>query len=706
MTSRPSEHDAGRRDASRSGLPAHPPAAPSSPSTDHPPLPLDVLNPADPAEAATWLRFTLSSIGDGVITTDRQGRVAFLNPVAQELTGWSQEQAAGHPLEQVFHIVNEDTRAEVENPAIRALREGIIVGLANHTILISRDGTERAIDDSAAPIRNTLGQTAGAVLVFRDITARRASERELHNSEIRYRRLFQTAKDGILILDANSGLITDANSFMAGLIGIDAHELLGKHLHEIGLFTDTEESKRAFRQLQESRYIRYEHLPVLRNDGAVTEVEVIANVYQEDARLVAQCNVRDITQRVLMSAKIRQQADALAEESRRKDEFLAMLSHELRNPLAPIRAAVHLLRAHHRPETEAALQSQALQIIDRQVANLTKIISDLMEVSRVVSGRIRLRLQTVDLVQIVRHAVETTSPLFERNRHTVELDLPAQPVWASVDPTRIEEVFINLLTNAAKYTPPSGRIRVSCDQPRGSNHARVRVRDNGVGIDNDLLRDGRIFDLFTQADRSLDRSEGGLGIGLSLAHRLVSLHEGTIEVHSPPAGAPPTTGADPKGSEFIVRLPVVAAPIPDTAETQPSPPPAAGALRILVVDDNVDLVSMLCGVLRHKGHTVQSAHSGPNALALAKQWKPDVCLLDIGLPGLDGYEVARRIRHDPALAAGDRPRPRLIALTGYGRPSDVTLAREAGFDAHLIKPVDFADLDRLLLPPQPERTPA
>ncbi|HEX8875877.1 MAG TPA: PAS domain S-box protein [Phycisphaerales bacterium] len=653
------------------------------------------------ADAADWLRVTLSSIGDGVITTDRHGRVTFQNPVAQALTSWTQEQSVGHALEKVFHIVNEDSRAEVENPAIRALRDGVIVGLANHTILISRDGMERPIDDSAAPIRNRQGLTAGAVLVFRDITERRRTERVVRDSELRYRRLFQTAKDGILILDAETGKITDANSFMAALVGIDAHELIGKELHEIGLFANTEESKRAFRELQENKYIRFEHLPVqkLGGGGGVVEVEVVANVYKEDQRTVAQCNVRDISERVAMESKIKQQAEALAEESRRKDEFLAMLSHELRNPLAPIRSAVHVLRTQEREGSENILQRQAHEIIERQVANLTKIISDLMEVSRVVSGRIRLRSQTVDLNEVVRHAVETSAPLFERRGHQMVLNLCTDQIWAHADPTRLEEVFINLLNNAAKYTPDGGRIEIWCEHVRGSNHAQFRVRDNGVGIGEDMLRGGRIFDLFTQADRSLDRADGGLGIGLSLAHRLVELHGGTIEAHSPPRDGAKGEG----GSEFIVRLPIASAPLSETPAIQ-APEPNSGGLRVLIVDDNLDLVMMLSATLRQKGYSVQTAVTGPDGLAVARQWRPDVLLLDIGLPGLDGYEVARRLRHDPHLGSAGK-QMRLIALTGYGRASDVALAREAGFDAHLVKPLDFQDLEKLLSAPRAEIAP-
>lgn len=768
---------------------------------------------SDPAEL--W-RVTLASIGDGVITTDPHGKVTFLNPVAEALTGWTQEEAVGHSLERVFVIVNQETRATVENPALRALRDGRIIGLANHTLLIAKDGTERPIDDSAAPIRTASGDIGGAVLVFRDITERylqerrvkdaldyavnitntlrhaflvlnkdlrvvsanrafyhrfkaspaatqgrliyelgngqwnipklrelledvlpknhsfedfeiehkfedigtkvmalnarrvnqpgndselillviediterRTAEQALKDSEVRYRRLFQSAKDGILILDANTGQIIDANGFMSALVGLEAHELLGKELFEIGMFADEAANKAAFRELQDNRYVRYENLPVQNQRGERVEVEFVSNVYQEDHHWVAQCNVRDISQRLAMEKKIAAQTEQLVDESRRKDEFLAMLSHELRNPLAPIRSAVHLLRMQERGGAENLIEKQAHDIIERQVGNLTKLVSDLLEVSRALSGRIRIDLQTVDLNEVLEHAIETVTPLIDHGSHEVTFHRCETGAWVNVDPTRMEEVLVNLLNNAAKYTPDGGTIDVFCELPNASNYVQVRVRDNGVGIDPDLLP--RVFDLFTQADRSLARSSGGLGIGLSLAHRIVDLHGGTIEAKSPPDDAD-------QGTEIIVRLARTHAPAgldaggrdrePASAETQ--------GLRVLVVDDNIDLVMMLASSLRQRGYGVQAAYTGPDGLKVARDWRPDVVILDIGLPGLDGYEVARQLRAHPETTG-----VRLIALTGYGRDADITLAREAGFDAHIAKPHDFDDLEKLMTGPR------
>lgn len=513
------------------------------------------------------------------------------------------------------------------------------------------------------------------------------AEAALRDSEMRYRRLFQTSQDGILILDAKTGKIIDANVFMSGMLGQELSELVGKELHEIGIFEDVQANKAAFAELQLNGFIRYDHLPVQKPNGETTQVEFVSNVYTEGERIVAQCNVRDISERTRMQREIKQQAEALAEESRRKDEFLAMLSHELRNPLAPIRSATHLLRLQEKG-TENPIQQQAREVIERQVTNLTRLVSDLLEISRVATGRIKLRMETVDLCQIVQHALQTSRPLIDRHRHEVSLTLPTEPVWVHVDPVRLEEVTVNLLTNAAKYMDEGGHIKLGLK--REDVHAVLRVSDAGIGIAAELLP--HIFDLFTQADRSLNRSQGGLGIGLALVQRLVELHGGTVTANSAGLG---------RGSEFVARLPLAAAPdgAPAAPEAERAAQDATGR-RVLVVDDNVDACTMLAHFLRYQGYAVQTAYTGPAALQTAETWRPDVVLLDIGLPGLDGYEVARRVRAQPALA-----KMKLVAITGYGQESDVQLAREAGFDSHLTKPVDPMDVQKLLATwnaPKPE----
>jgi PAS domain S-box-containing protein len=752
-----------------------------------------------------WLRVTLASIGDAVITTDTEGRITFLNHTAEALTGWAQEEATGQPLEIVFAIVNEETRRKAENPAARALREGLVVGLANHTLLIGKEGTERPIEDSAAPIRNAQGQVAGCVLVFRDNTERRRAEQQVqgalsyveailatvreplmvldaelrvqranrsfyetfdvtaeetvnrliydlgngqwniprlrelleqvlpHNhafenfevehdfailgqrsmllnarqvqqgngsidglillaiediterkraqerilaSELCYRRLFETARDGILILDANSGTITDANSFIGEITGFGQDHFLGKELWQIGLFEDISASQRAFRELQQEEYIRYQHLPLRTKDGAQIEVEFISNLYQVDGRSVIQCNIRDITDRRRMEREIELQAEELADLDRRKDEFLAMLSHELRNPMAPIINALQLLRLDR---NENPIQQEARSVIERQVAHLTLLVDDLLEVSRMTSGRIHLRRERVALGEIVEQAVETVRPLVEQRRHDLTVSLPHEPLWLEADALRVEQVVVNLLTNAAKYTDEGGRIWLTVQPDRGE--AVLRVRDTGVGIPPVFLP--RIFDLFTQAERSLARSQGGLGIGLSLVRVLVELHGGRVEAHSAGPG---------QGSEFIVHLPIspspISPPVPPSTEAEVLTP---SALRVLFVDDNSDTRTITRTLLESYGYQVRTAYNGINALETATEYRPEVVLLDLGLPEMDGYEVAQRMRQDPTMR-----NVVLIAVTGYGLESDRRRTQAAGFDHHLVKGVDFDALLVLL----------
>ena len=352
-----------------------------------------------------------------------------------------------------------------------------------------------------------------------------------------------------------------------------------------------------------------------------------------------------------------------------------MLSHELRNPLAPIANAVQLLRL---VSDEGPLQQKARAIIERQVSQLTRLVDDLMEVSRVTTGRIRLRLEPVLANGAVERAVETARPSIDGHRHELTLVLSSQPIWLHADPSRLEQIVVNLLTNAAKYTPDGGRICLSVE--RSGNECVLRVRDTGVGIAPDLLP--RVFDLFTQAERSLDRSQGGLGIGLAVVQRLVELHGGRVAAHS-------SLG---HGSEFVVHLPVV---VPSVAAAAPgaadATAPTQPSLRVLVVDDNVDMAESLAMLMQADGHVVHTAHSGTGAVSAATDYRPDVVLLDIGLPEIDGFEVARRIRSDPSHHAMV-----LVALTGYGQDADRQRSREAGFDHHLVKPVDLEELQGIL----------
>jgi PAS domain S-box-containing protein len=510
------------------------------------------------------------------------------------------------------------------------------------------------------------------LLAFEDITERKRASDLLRRSERRYRRLFESAKDGILILAASTGKITDANPYIQQLLGYAADELLGKELWQIGLFQDIDDSKAAFEQLQQQGYIRYHNLPLETKDGRRLEVEFVSNLYHEDHEDVIQCNVRDISERSQLE-RAAAKAEALAVLNRRKDEFMAMLSHELRNPLAPIFAAAHLLSLQ--PE-ETAIQLKARKVIQRQIGQLRRLVDDLLDVSRVTTGRISLKPEEVDLRSIVQRAVDSVRFLLDQRSHKLSVSLPPDPISVNADVTRLEQVVVNLLNNAAKYTDEGGHIRLSAE--KDGDLAVLRVRDTGVGIAPEVLEN--IFDPFSQAERTMDRAQGGLGIGLTVVQKIVELHHGHVEAASAGIG---------QGSEFTVWLPIFETE-PRESNVSTSDESVPETFKILIVDDNVDATDMLAGILRLVGHDVQVAYSGQSALEVAMEFQPTIVLLDIGLPEMNGYEVARRLRQRP-----QSKDTLLIAMTGYGQDSDLQRSTQAGFDYHLVKPVDPEKLEGL-----------
>jgi PAS domain S-box-containing protein len=395
------------------------------------------------------------------------------------------------------------------------------------------------------------------------------------------------------------------------------------------------------------------------------------------AGLVEHAGHRHIVGICLDVTERRQAEETLKDVNRRKDEFLAMLAHELRNPLAPIRNAAQLLNVHSsgRPEIE-----WARAVIERQTKHLAQLVDGLLDVSRMVSGQITLKKKPVELSEVVNDAVETSRPLIRLRKHHLAVQLPEQQVLLEADMTRLSQVISNLLNNAAKYTDDGGQIRLDAAVDNGM--VTIRVRDTGLGIEPQLLP--HIFDLFTQAERTPDRSEGGLGIGLTLVKRLVELHGGTVEAHSEGLGS---------GAEFIVRVPALASttqPV-EKARVPVAAPADARSLRILVVDDNVDAADSIAMLLSMEGHETRAVNTARAALLTVPEFKPEVVLLDIGLPEMDGYEVARRLR-----AQNGRHRMRLVAVTGYGQPADRRRAHAAGFDEHMVKPVEPTALQDFL----------
>ncbi len=387
------------------------------------------------------------------------------------------------------------------------------------------------------------------------------------------------------------------------------------------------------------------------------------------------CYFADISERRALEASLADRAADLVRADRNKDEFLAMLAHELRNPLAPLRNAAEILRT---PDVGVGAREQAQHILARQIENMTRMIDDLLDVSRITEGKVELRAQAVALEAIVDAAANLARPVIDAHEQQLAIALPAEPVFLQADATRLEQVFGNLLTNACKYSGAGGHISLSAERAaaRGAEPPEiiVRVRDDGIGIAPELLP--HIFDLFVQATRAPDRAQGGLGIGLTLVERLVKLHGGSVEAHSEGLG---------QGSEFIVRLPILSGAV---ATPLPAPRPARDTpRRMLIVDDNEDSARSMSTLQRVRGHETRTAFTGRDALAAAAEFAPEVVLLDVGLPGMDGIEVARRLRAMPALAGAF-----IVAISGYGSPEDVARARAAGVDEYLVKP---ADLDLL-----------
>lgn len=998
------------------------------------------------AEQGERWRTTLASIGDGVITTDLGGRVAHMNSVAEALTGWTSAAAAGQLLTDVFNIVNEATRQPVANPAIRSLTEGVIVGLANHTVLISRDGSERPIDDSAAPIRCKDGEIVGCVLVFRDVSDRSKSERALRRSEQQLRAIYDGTNEYIGLLEPH-GKLLQVNRASLKFIRGEPDQVVGKYFWDTPWFTSSPGAPERIRQAVdaaargetdvfeiqltsptgEQRWFEASFCPILSDeqevvlivpearditarktaeqdqsrlaaivsssddaiiskdlsgriltwnrgaermfgyapadavgqsiktivpsnlhaeeddilgrlargesidhyettritkDGAPIRVSLsVSPLKDADGKIVGASTIaRDITASKRMEEQLRrseelyrrigesidygvwicdaagrntyasdsflklvgltqeqasnlgwanvlhpdealetvaawkecvrtgclwdrehrfrgvdgnwhymlargvpvrnergeidcwvginldisrikkaeedlrrseerfrlaadaaqaliydvdlesgkastvhglqqiigfdpsevpvtrewwhsrihptdltahlqkiQQAlvsddryrdeyrvrhangkwiyvedagqivrdakskslrltgsildvterkrveDTLREADRRKDEFLAMLAHELRNPLAPIRNALQILKLADGREQVG----QAHDVMERQFNQLVRLVDDLLDVSRVNLGKIELRREQVELKSIIQHAVETSRPAIEASQHELQVSLPPQRIVVNGDPHRLAQVFSNLLNNSCKYSPPRSKICLSVE--RRNETVVASVKDSGVGIAPEKL--AHIFEIFTQVDSSLDRSQGGLGVGLALVQRLVELHGGSVTAMSDGLG---------KGSEFVIRLPIA---VDNAVQPAPAARPAKNnaKLRILVVDDNRDSAKTMAMMLKLLGHTTETAHDGEEALGTAEAFQPNVVLLDIGLPKLNGFEVAKRIREQNWGRSMF-----LAAMTGWGQDEDRRKSQEAGFNTHLVKPVDLATLTRLL----------
>ena len=519
------------------------------------------------------------------------------------------------------------------------------------------------------------------LVALNDELERRVDERTaaLRDSESRLRLAQAAGGVGVWDWDTSRGEIWWSDT-MWTVYGVDPvpagaiHEVWTSFLHPDDRDRVVEQRRRILDAGVTTEF--RDEFRIVRPDGEVRWIEAVARLEVGEANRPPRMSgmAVDITDR-------KKATESLREADRRKDEFLAMLAHELRNPLAPIRNAVAILR---QPTREMSDTSWCVSVIERQCRHLTRLVDDLLDVSRVSRGKIKIQRTLLDLGMVVQQAVETSRPLIDARRHTLSIALPPEPLHVLGDLTRLGQVVSNLLNNAAKYTDEGGEIHLTLEAEPGEHtgfrRAAIRVRDNGRGLDAKSL--GNLFQLFFQVDGNLDRSDGGLGIGLSLVRTLVEMHDGSVEARSAGRG---------KGSEFIVRLPLVAAP----ARSGTALPTAAGtgstrAVRILVVDDNRDSAESIGKLLELWGHDVCLAHDGLSAVEMALANRPEVVLLDIGLPGLNGYRACQAMRQQ------GMTEELIVAMTGYGQEEDRRLSLESGFDRHLVKPIDLRTIERLL----------
>jgi PAS domain S-box-containing protein len=576
----------------------------------------------------------------------------------------------GQPLGRVFNIVNEYTRQPAENPVSRVLRDKTVVGLANHTVLVAHDGKEVPIDDSAAPIQSEYKNILGVVLVFRDVRLRREAE----EARSRLAAIVEASEDAIIGRSLD-GTVTSWNAGAERLYGYSAAEVRGQSLAALVPAERANELPTLIERVKKGERVSAYETVRRCKDGSTVDVAISVTPIRDAAdRVVGAATIgRDITDR-------KRAEQALQQADQRKDEFLAMLAHELRNPLAPITNAVQVMKL--RGVTDPQVEwSRA--VVERQVRQLSRLVDDLLDVSRIREGKITLRIERLDLATIVNRAVETTRPLIEERRHSLQLLLPSAPICLEADPARLEQILANLLNNSAKYTEPGGHIWLSAEQIKEA--IEIRVRDSGIGIAAEMLP--RIFDMFVQAEHGVTRSSSGLGIGLSLVRRLVEMHGGSITAYSAGIG---------QGSEFVLRLPALKC-APEASAVGSSLSSAAltqSPRRLLVVDDNQDAAESLAAFLRLRQHGVEVAFDGPSALEAAERFRPEAIILDLGMPGMDGYEVARRLRREPTLK-----NTVLVALSGWGQENDRRRSLEAGFDFHLVKPVELKNLEALLACP-------
>ena len=753
---------------------------------------------------------TLRSIGDAVISTDERGHIIFMNPVAQELTGWTLEEARGKNLDEVFNIVNEYTREQVESPFARVIRENVAVGLANHTVLISKDGREIPIDDSGAPIKNADGTITGVVLVFhdimerrraedetlklaaivessddaifaktldgiilswnagaqrlygytpeevvghpvtmllppdrpdevprileqlkagqrvehfetvrvtkageyrnisltispiknqhgiiigastiaRDITERTRAEKALRESEERFGKAFEASPLALTITSLKTGRLLEVNEIFTRLSGYTREEAVGRTTLELGLWARESDRNTELALVSQRGQVRDVEYPFRIKDGRELIGLLSAELIELGGEPCALTVIQDITEQKRSQAERerlleRERAARLeAEEANRlKDEFLATLSHELRTPLTAMLGWTKMLLTSRFDEKTT---QHALETVERNVRAQTQLIEDLLDVSRIVTGKLRIETRPVELVPVIEAALDSIRPAAEAKN--IELEQSLDPTSGLVlgDPARLQQIVWNLLSNAVKFTPRGGHARIGLR--RDESQIAISVTDTGMGINPEFLP--HVFERFRQADSSSTRSHSGLGLGLAIVRHMVELHGGVVHAESEGAG---------HGATFTVKLPLMAvAPLRKTVEgdkedgsrarsLESERLPTLQGVRVLLVDDEEDARNLLVTILEQYAADVEAVSNMRHAFASIKRAVPDVLISDIGMPEEDGYELIRRLRAAEESRMRELP---AVALTAYAGEGDRTLALASGFQLHLAKPVD------------------
>lgn len=622
----------------------------------------------------------IDALPAAVYTTDADGLITHYNQAAVELSGRVPNLGEDHWCVSLKLFRADGTPLPLDEcPMALAIKEGLIE--QGGEFQIERpDGTRRWFAPYPSPLRDAEGRIVGGINVLVDLTERKVEEMRLRAEDLRYRTLVEHMKDYAIFGTDTHGVATTWNEGVRRLFGFEESEFIGHDVaHLIFLPEDVQlgvpqmelEQASAFGQVSNDRWMR-------RRDGSrFYAMGVTSAIRDADGKLIGYTKVkRDQTHQKQLEDELRRSSIELSEADRRKNEFLATLAHELRNPLAPIQNALHVMRMTNAAALESSVSPTMLE---RQVSHMVRLVDDLLDVSRISRGTISLRNERANLASIVQLACDTAAVHIESAGQKLTLAIPNEIIPVNGDPIRLAQVVGNLLNNASKFTKAGGTISLSLG--RDGDHAVMRVRDSGIGMEPSKIH--KVFELFTQLDTSLERSAGGLGIGLALVKSLVELHGGEVEARSEGAGT---------GSEFVVRLPIAAGEeAMDASSSGDDDTTVSRALRILIADDNKDSAESLAILLQLDGHETHTVGDGQEAVEAAERLRPDVIVLDIGMPRMNGLDACRKIREQSGTGT-----ILIVALSGWGQAEDRKQSKDAGFDAHFVKPVDHAAFLKLL----------